>query len=116
LRKLLLDEEIYGNMTEANIAEAKYVLFRKLGIQQSNTRVNSLLKSGYIPLHGIHELIHRVAEYKCRRALSIMYCFTLALANYMNAPALFARREKEIVEEMRKRSLDVDVIFLEDYV
>jgi hypothetical protein len=54
--------------------------------------------------------------YKCERAISLADCYVLGLAKLEQADALFARRERELEKEIEKKSLDVQVHFLEDYV
>ncbi|MBS7288812.1 MAG: hypothetical protein KIH01_08775 [Candidatus Freyarchaeota archaeon] len=36
------------------------------------------------------------------------------MAKYVSAPALFAARERELVEEIEREPFDVNVMFLED--
>ena len=46
--------------------------------------------------------------------LSLVDCFTLALAERLRLTALFARREEELVREVAARPFEVEVLFLED--
>jgi hypothetical protein len=41
-------------------------------------------------------------------------CFTLGLAKHVSAPAFFAFREKELVDENQRTPFDIRIIFLED--
>lgn len=115
LREALKSEEVHGNVSGISIAELKYVLCRKIGIEEATVRVRSLLESGYITSHEDSELIDYAAEYKCRRKLSLADCFTLALAKKINVPALFAKREEELVKEASSQPFDVEILFLEDF-
>ncbi|MBO3839610.1 MAG: PIN domain-containing protein [Thermoproteota archaeon] len=115
LKEALKSEEAHGNVSTISIAELKYVLCRKLGVEEATIRVRSLLESGYVVMHDDSELVEYAAEYKCRRRLSLADCFTLALARKINIPALFARREEELVKEASREPFDVEILFLEDF-
>ena len=117
---LRLVEALEGNLviahtTELNIAELRYIACRKLGLVESKERVNKLLASGYIHVEETSFLIEEAAGLKCERALSLADCFCLALARRSACRALFARREGDLLREMGKKPLDVEVLFLEDY-
>jgi len=115
LKEALKAERIHSNISEVTITEAKYVLCRKLGNKEAQDRIKNLLDSGYISVHEDSKLIDYVAECKCKRRLSLADCFTLALARKMNAPALFAKREDELIKEMSKEPFDIEIWFLEDF-
>jgi predicted nucleic acid-binding protein len=100
--------------TEIAIAELRYVLCRKLGWRESTERVNKLLASGYIKVEDISKLINEASKTKCRRAISLPDCFTLALAQEIRGNALFARKEQDLTKEMQKAPFEVNIIFLED--
>ena len=101
--------------TELNIAELRYVLCRNLGLKESNARVEKLLASGYIIVEDLSALIIEASELKCQRAISMADCFCLALAQKTASKALFARREKDLVNEMKKQPFEAEIIFLEDH-
>ncbi len=100
--------------TEASIAELRYISCRKLGPSESKERVDRLLASGYIHVEDTSFLIEKAARLKCERAISLTDCFCLALAHEYACRALFARREGELVREMRRKPLNVEIAFLED--
>jgi predicted nucleic acid-binding protein len=102
-------------VSEVAVAELRYVICRKHGWAVSSKRVDDLLKSGYFRVEASSFLIEDVARLKCERALSLADCFCLALARRFAFGALFARREDDLVKEMWKKPLDVEVLFLEDY-
>jgi len=114
IKEGLESETFHGNVSEVSVAELRYVLCRRLGSEEAHIRVKSLLESGYIFVHEDSKLVEYAAEYKCKRRLSLADCFTLALAKKIDAPALFAKREDELVEEMSSEPFDVEVFFLED--
>lgn len=101
--------------TEFNIAELRYIACRKLGLIESKERVDKLLASGFIHVEETSFLIEEAARLKCERAISLADCFCLALARRFACRALFARREGDLVREMRKKTFDVEILFLEDY-
>ncbi len=49
-----------------------------------------------------------------KKALSLADCFTIALAKKMDLLALFSRRDNEIVNEIKREPLDVEIRFLEN--
>jgi predicted nucleic acid-binding protein len=114
LKEALKSERILGNTSEVNIAETRYVLCRRIGENESRRRVDALISSGYIVLHGISGLVDYASQYKCKRSISLADCFTLALAKKMDVPAVFARREEELLREMLRERFDVEILFLED--
>jgi len=101
--------------TEFNIAELRYIACRKLGLIESKERVDKLLASGFIHVEETSFLIEEAARLKCERAISLADCFCLALARRFACRALFARREGDLVKEMRKKPFDVEILFLEDF-
>ena len=116
LREALLSGDVFGYATELAIVEAKYVLCRRLGWEEAARRLDWLILSGFIQVEDISPLCQRAAELKCKMAIALPDCFTLSLAGVLSIPALFARRERELIEELNKVSLDIEVLFLEDFV
>jgi len=99
---------------ELVIAELRYVLCRKLGWQESEERVNKLLASGYIKVEDTLKLINQAAKTKCRRAISLSDCFTLALAHCITGSALFAKPEDDLTKEMKKEPFEAKILFLSE--
>ncbi len=116
VRDALLKGELFGYATELAIVEAKYVLCRRLGWEEAAKRINWLILSGFVEVEDVSYLCDLAAKYKCEMAIALSDCFTLSLAKTFSIPALFARRERELVEELKKARLDVEVLFLEDFV
>jgi predicted nucleic acid-binding protein len=114
LKKALESDLVEAWTTEVAVAELRYVLCRKLGWHQSTERVNKLLASGYIKVEDTLKLINQASKTKCRRAISLPDCFTLALAHQIAGNALFARKEQDLTDEMRKEPFEVNILFLED--
>lgn len=115
LKEALKTEKAHGNISEMTITETKYILCRKLGDEEAQARIKNLLDSGYITVHEDSKLIEYAAKFKCKRRLSLPDCFTLALAKKMDVPALFAKKEDELIKEISKEPFDIDIWFLEDF-
>ena len=113
-KKALESEVVEAWTSEIAIAELRYVLCRKLGWQESSERVNKLLASGYLKVEDTLALINEACKKKCRRAISLPDCFTLALAQKIEGNALFARKEYDLTKEMQRKPFKVTILFLED--
>ena len=95
--------------------EVTYILCRHLGWMESRNRMTKLKESQYVSLlEDDEDILSLTARYKCQRRLSIPDCFILAAATTMACPALFARKERELMDEMRKKPFDVTILFLDD--
>ena len=114
LKKALETELIEAWTTELAIAELKYVLCRKLGWHESNERVKKLLASGYFKIEDTLTLTDEAAKIKCKRAISLPDCFTLALAHKISGYAVFARKEQDLTSEMQRTPFEVNIAFLEE--
>lgn len=78
--------------------------------------MEKLLASGYLHVEDISDLIETASNYKCERAISLPDCFTLSLGRQGPLPVLFAGRERELTTEMERRPLNLEILFLEDYI
>ena len=96
--------------------ERAYVLCRRLGWSEAERRVKALVASGYVTLHEVSRLMDAAALLKCKHGIAAGDCFTLAVAKRIEGPALFARREEELVKAIERGGFEVEVLFLEDYV
>jgi predicted nucleic acid-binding protein len=114
LQKALESDLVEAWTTELTVAELRYVLCRKLGWHESTERVNKLLSSGYIKVEDTLKLINQASKTKCRRAISLPDCFTLALAHQIAGNALFARKEQDLTAEMQKEPFEINILFLEN--
>jgi len=114
LKEALKSDLVEAWATELAIAELRYILCRKLGWRESSEKVNKLLASGYIKVEDTLKLINEASKIKCRRAISLPDCFTLALAHEITGNALFARKEQDLTAEMQRKPFDVRILFLED--
>lgn len=96
---------------ETTVSEVYYVLCRQLGIAEAKTKIKILLDSVEVIEGKESQII--AGEYKCKRALALSDCFTIATAKIMNIPALF-KKEQELLDEIKKENFDVEVLFIED--
>mgnify|MGYP000279967314 CR=1 FL=1 len=103
-------------VSEVAITELRYVICRRYGWDVSAERVDKLLRSGYLHVQETSFLIEEAAKIKCKRAISLADCFCIALARRLACKALFAKREEDLVREMRRKPFDVEILFLEDYI
>jgi len=115
LKEALKNGLVEAHTTELSIAELRYILCRRLGQTESNERIDKLLASGYISIEDTGSLIKDASKYKCERAISLADCFCLALARKSFSKALFAKKEKDLIKEMRKKPFNIEILFLEDY-
>jgi predicted nucleic acid-binding protein len=114
LKQALEGDLVEAWTTELAIAELRYILCRKLAWHESSERVNKLLASGYIKIENTLPLINEASKTKCKRAISLPDCFTLALAQKIVGSALFARKEQDLTNEIRRKPFEVNILFLEE--
>ncbi|MGI0079451.1 MAG: hypothetical protein ACRECH_07495 [Nitrososphaerales archaeon] len=50
---------------------------------------------------------------KCIRSISLVDCVTIAIGELLALPVLFAKREKELVVEMKKKPFKTKLLFME---
>jgi uncharacterized protein len=97
------------------ISELFYMLCRRKGEEFASEAVETLLKSGYLSVLSADEIDLQAGRYKCARSISLVDCYVLAVAKIQNVPAVFARREEDVENELERRPFDVKLLFLEDY-
>lgn len=115
IASFLKEGSIRALTTELNIAELRYIICRKAGWGRSEEIVDNLLRSGYIKAIWSDEISKRAAALKCKRALSLVDCFTIAAGEVLGAKVMFARREKELEAELQREKFDATIIFAEDF-
>lgn len=114
LNEKILQGKINTFTSDLAITEMLYITCRKLGWKDALEKKQQLIDSRMINIVADSELIEYAAEYKCNRAIALADCFTLANAKLNNCPALFVRKEREISEEIQKKTFDVDLKFYMD--
>lgn len=98
------------------VSELFYILCRRRGVSFARRSTEIFLKTRLATVIGTDELDLQAGAYKCGRTLSLADCYVLGLAKLQGATALFARREQDLDEEIRRKPFDVEIAFLEDLV
>ena len=114
LKEALEKEAVEAWTTELAITELRYILCRKLGWDESNSRASKLIESGYIKVENTPRLVIVAAQLKCCRAISLPDCLTIVLAQEIGGMAVFARTEQDLTLEMQREPFKTAIIFLED--
>jgi len=92
--------------------ETEYIVCRKVGHDEARRSVMALLESGYLTIDD-NLLVHQTAaSIKCQRSISVVDCYTFAVAEVTSSVPLFASEEAEIVREMKKRPFVLQPLFL----
>jgi len=104
------DEKIFCSLY--SISEIFYVLCRTRSSQYAAEKVGVLSSSGVIEISNAKEMAMEAGRLKCERAISIADCSCIATAKTTGSQAVFARREKDLTNEMRRRPFDVRILFL----
>lgn len=106
------EKTIYHN--RLCVAELFYVLCRRRGIKAATDYTHAFLDAGHSVLSDSDETDIAAGAYKCERAVSLADCYVIATAKSHSASAVFARHEKDLDAEIKRKRFDVDVLFLED--
>jgi len=109
---LMIDEKVYCSIYA--ISEVFYVLCRLIGLEYALDKIGVILRSGIIEVNNTLEMALNAGRLKCERAISIGDCSSIATAMICGSQVVFARREREIVDEMDKKPFDINVLFLSD--
>ena len=98
------------------VSELFYVLCRRKGQRIAVDYTRAFLDSGRSLLRDSDEIDMTAGACKCERAISLADCYVIATAIRHHATAVFARRERDLEIEIKKKPFDVEVVFLEDLV
>ncbi len=98
--------------SEVNLAEAGYILCRKLGSEGALSKIQALSDSNYLQFIDEDKLRPEVIRTKCSRAIALGDCYCLATAKASQSRALFAFKETELLREHKKKPFDVEIVFL----
>ncbi len=112
LMNALVEERIVAHASRINIAEAEYIVCRKIGQANARKRVEALLSSAYLSIEedpSIHSIASRI---KCGRAISLGDCYTFAVAEATSSSPVFAFKEEELLKEIKKAPFDRAPVFL----
>ncbi|HDM92378.1 MAG TPA: type II toxin-antitoxin system VapC family toxin, partial [Candidatus Korarchaeota archaeon] len=98
------------------LTETYYVVCRLSGRGVARDLLTSLRESGVIEVVGDDSLDVRAGDIKCARSISISDCYVIALAELVRGAAVFAKRERELEQELEREPFGVDIVFLDDYL
>ncbi len=99
--------------SELGLTEMLYILCRKKGWTEALAKRDQLVGSRLVSVEPSLVVMEEAAREKCRRALALQDCFTIALARSLRCEAVFARRESELSSEQRKEPFDVPIHYLD---
>ena len=114
LKNRLENGSLAPHTTELNVFELSYLTCGREGWTKAKRVVDSIRESGYFKVHEVHEFLEAAARMKCDRAISIVDCIPIAAGESLSIPVLFAKHEKELDEELKKRPFKTELSFLTD--
>ena len=92
--------------------ETEYIVCRKVGHDKARKSVEALVESGFLMIDD-NPLVHQTAaNIKCQRSISVVDCYTFAVAEVTSSVPVFASEDAEIVREMKKRPFHLAPLFL----
>jgi hypothetical protein len=65
---------------------------------------------------SLDSLLRDISVLKCFNPIALPDCATIALAIKNNIPALFAKRESELIAQLKKKEFETEIYFLEDLI
>jgi hypothetical protein len=108
-----LKPEETANCSVLAICEIYYVLCRLRGAEFADGKINDMLKSQVLEVYKSTELAIETGKIKCERTISLADASCIATGKLANAKAVFAREEKEIAREIKRKPFEVEIVFLE---
>ncbi len=108
----LQDEDVVAYTSRVNLAEATYVMCRKVGPDKAEAAAKDLLDSGFIRLEEEDRVHMEASRIKCERAIAFADSYTFAVAHVTGSVPVFAREEVELTREIKKRPFETPPIFL----
>ena len=116
LFKNISDEKIIPSTTNLAIIETEYILCRKLGKEKAFEKTDNLLSSNYFKVFSLDSLLRDISVLKCFNPIALPDCATIALAIKNKIPALFAKKESELIAQLNKKKFEIEIYFLEDLI
>ncbi|MFO7835068.1 MAG: PIN domain-containing protein [Candidatus Thorarchaeota archaeon] len=113
LAKEMSSEENRYACTELALSEFTSIICRKLDWMSALNETENLIQSSVVQIIPTGIVWGEDAKIKCRVAISLPDCFTVAASRVLDGLAVFARREAEIVRATETGMLDDDLQFLE---
>lgn len=95
-----------------SISEIFYVLCRLKGLKYAVEKINAMLSSQVIEINNTEEMALEAGKLKCERAISIGDCSCIATAQITKSRSVFSQGEKELVNEMKRKTFAVEILFL----
>ncbi len=112
LTERVIARRIVAHSSFVNVAEAEYIVCRKLGHSAGRRKIEDLLGSEYVALSDAPSLHAIASRLKCERAISLPDCYTFAVAEATSSRPVFAFRERDLLKEIDRRPFDVEPLFL----
>ncbi len=103
---------ISAHTSYVNLAEAGYVLCRKIGNEKAESAVKDLVASSVLAVEQDSDLHVVVSRIKCHSAISLGDCYTLAVSEITSTRPVFVAREKDLSLEMSRNPFRFEPIFL----
>ena len=116
LFKNIVNEKIIPSTTILAIIETEYILCRKLGKEKAFKKTDNLLSSNYFEVFSLDSISRDISILKCFNPIALPDCATIALAIKNNVPALFAKKESELIAQLEKKKFETEIYFLEDLI
>ncbi|MFQ5832461.1 MAG: PIN domain-containing protein [Candidatus Thorarchaeota archaeon] len=99
--------------TEIGLCELSYILCRRLSWGKTWKKTQSLIESSAVTIIPTHILWTEAARIKCNSSIALPDCFTIAAARLTKGRAMFARREKELVDAVKRKQITDAIEYLE---
>jgi len=116
LYKNIVNEKIIPSTTTLAIIETEYILCRKLGKDKAFEKTDNLLSSNYFKVFSLDSILRDISVLKCFNPIALPDCATIALAIKNSIPALFAKKESELIAQLDKKNFETEIYFLEDLI
>jgi predicted nucleic acid-binding protein len=98
------------------VSELFYVLCQRRGRRIAADYTRAFLDSGNSVPCDSDEIDMTAGACKCERAISLADCYVIATAMCNHASVVFARHERDLDSEIKRKPFDAEVVFLEDLV
>lgn len=110
--RLLEQGRFSAHTSYVNLAEAGYVLCRRIGHERAIASVRALIASSVLAIEENADIHIFVTRLKCERAISLADCYTLAVSEMTETRPVFAKKEKDLDLEMSRKALRFQPLFL----
>ncbi len=96
------------------LSETFYVLCRAGGEKLAKECLQTLKETKNLIIDSSLNLAEKAGSLKCERAISLADCYSISLAEKHECQALFAKKEKELETENKRKSFKAKLVFLEE--